>query len=123
MITAIILIFIVFWVLTAYISSHYNVSVDTGIIIALLFFAVVMVLIFLAFMPRRPKQKKQPGPPKAQTPPKAKEDDLSYNLSGAGLDGEFFDDNDDLPENKKPKGEGYTIDEMVEMDMMLDDDW
>ena len=30
---------------------------------------------------------------------------------------------DDSPEDAPPKEKGYTIDEMVEMDMMLDDDW
>ena len=123
MITALIIIFIVFWVIVGYVSSHFNTSVDTGIIIALLIFGAVMVLIFLAYIPWHRKPKKQSGPPKAQASPKAKEDDLKDSLSGEDLDDEFADDYDELAEHKKSKDKGYTIDEMVEMDMMLDDDW
>lgn len=45
--------------------------------------------------------------------------------NGSGILNTTIDDDwpDDSPEDDPPKEKGYTIDEMVEMDMMLDDDW
>ena len=45
--------------------------------------------------------------------------------SGSGVEiSDIADDwPDDSSEDAPPKEKGYTIDEMVEMDMMLDDDW
>lgn len=88
---------------------------STGIILAVGFVAIVVTVAIL--------QKKDE---EEQLNKLLKDHNPNYKpSSGSGVEiSDVADDwPDDSPEDAPPKEKGYTIDEMVEMDMMLDDDW
>ena len=88
---------------------------STGIVLVVGFVAIVAAVAIL--------QKKDE---EEQLNKLLKDNNPNYKpFSGSGVEiSDIADDRpDDSPEDAPPKEKGYTIDEMVEMDMMLDDDW
>lgn len=88
---------------------------STGIVLVVGFVAIVVTIAIL--------QKKDE---EEQLNKLLKDNNPNYKPSnGSGIINTTIDDDwpNDSPEDAPPKEKGYTIDEMVEMDMMLDDDW